>query len=338
MKTTLAMLCAMLLASTHARAQTDSLIFKNGDYIVGEVKSLERNSLKVETDYSDDDFTIEWDGIKEIYTRTHFLITLTSGSRYNGTINSNESGNITIATDEGEVIEVNPDHIVFLDDLDQGFWSQLYASIDVGYDLAKSKNLRSFSMRSNVGYIARRWQLDGSFNSMTSSQDEVDDIRRTDGKIAYKYFLPKDWYPTASVDFLSNTEQQLDLRTTAKLGFGKYVIHTNRLYWGFSVGANYNNEEYTLAEQEDRKSWEGFGGTELNLFNMGDLSLMTTFVAYPSFTESGRWRSDLHFDVKYDLPLDFYIKAGFDMNYDNQPAEGSPNFDYVLHTGVGWEW
>lgn len=338
MRTILAIFCLILLATTQTWAQPDSLIFNNGNYVVGEVKTLERNTLKIETDYSDDDFTIEWDGIKEIYTQTHFLITLTNGSRYNGTINTNESGKITIDTDEGDSIEVRPDEIVFLDDLDQGFWSQLYASIDIGFDLAKSKNLRSFSMRSNAGYIARRWQLDGTFNRMTSSQDEVDDIKRTDGKISFKYFLPKDWYPTASVDFLSNTEQQLDLRTTAKLGFGKYLIHTNHLYWGFSVGANYNNENYTQAEQADRQSWEGFGGTELNLFNVGDLSLLTNFIAYPSFTEKGRWRSDFKFDAKYDLPLDFYIKAGFDVNYDNQPAEGSPRFDYVLHTGIGWEW
>lgn len=338
MRITTAVIGLLLFATTLTWAQPDSLIFKNGNYIVGEIKSLERNTLKIETDYSDDDFTIEWDGISEIYTHTLFLITLTNGSRYNGSINSIETGGISIITDEGDNIQVSADEIVYLDDMDQGFWSQLYASIDIGFDLTKSQNLRSFSMRSNAGYIARRWQLDGTFNRMTSRQDEVDDIERTDGKVTFKYFLPNDWYPTASVDFLSNTEQQLDLRTTAKLGFGKYVIHTNQLYWGFTVGANYNDEDYTPPDLEDRHSWEGYMGTELNLFNVGDLSLVTYLLAYPSFTESGRWRSDFKFDAKYDLPFDFYIKAGFDLNYDNQPAEGSPKVDYVLHTGFGWEW
>ena len=339
MKIYVAIIGLMMIALTHAAAQQpDSLIFNNGNTIVGEVKSLERNILKIETDYSDSDFTIEWDGIKEIYTTTNFLITLTNGSRYNGSINSSDPDKITITTDEDGMLTVNPDEIVYLDDMDKGFWSQLYASIDIGFDLSKSNNLRSFSSRSSIGYIARRWQLDGTFNRMTSKQDDVDDIERTDGKIAFKYFLPNDWYPTASVDFMSNTELQLNLRTSGKLGFGKYLVHSNELYWGFSVGANFNDEDYTPPELDDRQSLEGFLGTELNLFNVGDLSLMTNFVAYPSFTESGRWRSDFKFDVKYDLPLDFYIKAGFDLNYDNQPAEGSPEFDYVLHTGIGWEW
>jgi hypothetical protein len=336
-KLLLAFCIVSVLGIATAYSQSDSLIFNNGNYIVGEVKSMDRNILKIETDYSDDDFTIEWDGIKEIYTNTYFLITLTDGSRYNGHIKSMEPGKISILTDDGQTIEVDQDEIVILNELDKGFWSQLYASINLGFDLTKDNNFRQVSMRSNVGYMAKRWQLDGSYNMLFSTQDDVSDIRRTDGASTFKYFLSHDWYPLASVEFLSNTDQQLNLRTTGKLGMGKYIIHTNQSYWGFSAGANYNNEDYFI-DSLDRKSWEGFIGTELNLFNIGDLSLLTAFTAYPSFTESGRWRSDFKFDAKYDLPLDFYISLGVTINYDNRPVPGSPETDYVMHSGFGWEW
>lgn len=327
-----------LLGVFSAFSQKDSLIFNNGNYVVGEVKSMERNILKIETDYSDDDFTIEWDGVKEIYTETYFLITLTDGSRYNGTINSSEAGKISILTDDEKTIDVNQDDIVILNDIDKGFWNQVYATVDFGLDLTKANNFKQFSMRSNIGYIAKLWQLDANYNLLNSKQDDVDDIKRTDGGITFKYFLPHDWYPLISVDFLANTEQDLDLRTTGKLGIGKYVIHSNNLYWGFSLGANYNNENYTTPTTPDRKSWEGFLGTELNLFNMGDLSMLTSVIAYPSFTESGRWRSDFKVDFKYDLPLDFYVKLGYTLNFDNQPAVDASKTDYVLNTGFGWEW
>ena len=211
-------------------AQNDSIIFKNGNFIVGEVKNLDRNVLKIETDYSDEDFAIEWNGIKEIYTKTYFLVTLTDGTRLNGTLKSLDNGKISIVTDNGKIIETERDFIVMLNDLDQGFWSQLYASIDLGYDLTKANNFRQFSMRSNIGFIAKRWQLDGNFSSLTSKQKGVEDIIRDDGGITFKYFLPHDWYPTVSLNFLSNTEQQIDLRSTAKLGIGKYIIHTNKTY------------------------------------------------------------------------------------------------------------
>ena len=142
--------------------QADSLVFKNGNYMVGEVKTMTRGVLTIETDYSDDDFTIEWDGIKDIYTGTYFLITLSDGSRYNGNVNSSGPNKIKISTREGLEVEVAPDQIVWLDDVDQGFWSQLYASIDVGFDITKASNLRQISTRATLGYIAERWKLDGS--------------------------------------------------------------------------------------------------------------------------------------------------------------------------------
>ena len=84
---------------------------------------------------------------------------------------------------------------------------------------------------------------------------------------------------------------------------------------------------------------EGFIGSELSLFDIGDLNLKNSVIAYPSFTEPGRWRVDFDFDAKYEMPFDddFYIKAGFTINYDNQPVEGSSDMDYVIHTGFGWE-
>lgn len=308
--------------------------------MIGEAKTMDRGVLTFKTDYSDKDFQIEWGGIKEIYTVTYFLITLSDGRRYNGHINSNGPGKITITTDRGEKVETDQNDIVFLDDVDQGFWSQLYFSFDVGFDLTKANNFSQISARSNLGYTAKRWNIDGTYNTLFLKQDDVDDIKRTDGGVGYKYFLPKDWYPLISVDFLSNTEQQLQLRATAKLGMGKYVIHTNRSYWGFSAGANYNNENFSVDSVPDKNSWEGFVGTELNLFDIGDLTLSTKLTAYPGITEAGRWRSDFSLDVRYEMPFDddFYISMGVTFNYDNQPIEGSSETDYVLHTGFGWSW
>jgi hypothetical protein len=329
----------IMFATMGIYAQTDSLIFKSGTYMIGEVKTMDRGVVTVKTPYSDSDFKIEWDGVQEIYTDTYFLITLSNGSRYNGTLGMSETGKVVIITDESKQIETSFEDIVFLDDINKGFWSQLYFSIDVGLDLTKANNFSQFSTRSNLGYTAKRWNLDGTFNTLYSSQDETDDINRTDGGVGYKYFLPKDWYPLVSVDFLSSTEQKLQLRTTGKLGMGKYVIHTNRTYWGFSGGANYNNENFS-DDTPDRKSWEGFLGTELNLFDIGNLNLLTKLTAYPSFTESGRWRADFNFDAKYEMPFDddFYIKLGLSFNYDNRPVEGAAELDYVFHTGFGWEW
>jgi hypothetical protein len=329
----------LIAVVTNATAQVDSLIFINDNYIVGEIGSMKKNVLKIETEYSDNDFTIEWDGIKEIYTVTNFLVSLANGDKHYGKLKSTENGKIEILTRGGlSVIIVDYDDIVNLDEIEENFWKNIYASVDLGFDLTKDNNFSQISTRSNFGYLIEKWQLDGNYNILRTSQENTDDVKRSDANITYRYFLPSDWYPVVSVNFFSNTEQKLKLRTIGKAGFGKYLLRTNQVYWGFSVGTNYNSENFSVVDLESRKSWEGFAGTEFNLFNIGDLSMLTKLVAYVGLTESGRWRSDFSFDMNYDLPLDFYLKIGIAHIFDNQPAYGASKTDYVLHTGFGWEW
>lgn len=316
-------------------AQPDSLLLTNGDLIIGEAKGMDRGVLTFETDYSDSDFKIEWEKVSEIYTDTYFLITLSDGRRFNGTIRSNDSGNITIIS-EGASGSTTKENIVFLKQVDLDFWSRLSASLDIGYSQTKANNLRQFSVRSAFGFIAERWSADASYNNIRSSQDDIDDIQRLDAGVSYRYFLPRDWFLLAQVSWLSNTEQNIELRTISKVGIGKYLIHTNQTYWALQGGASFNNERFTN-ETNTRQSGEGFLGTELNMYDIGDFNLLTNVVVYPSLTESGRWRVDYTIDTKYDLPLDFYIKLGFTLNYDNQPVENASTTDYVFQTTFGWE-
>lgn len=63
-------------------AQTDSLIMTNGESLSGEIKSLDRGVIIIETDYSDSDFKLEWDKVASIRTERKFLIINSSGDRY----------------------------------------------------------------------------------------------------------------------------------------------------------------------------------------------------------------------------------------------------------------
>ena len=329
-----------LLASSMAQvalAQRDSLILKNGDVMVGEIKDLDKGVATMETSYSDSDFKIEWKGVKEIYTTSYFLITLSSGERHNGKISSTGTGKLKIVTQENSSVEVDPIEIVFLKSVKPGFWQKFKATIDVSLSNTKANNLKQASVHSMVGYLSERWSADATYNTLFSSQDSIESTSRTDGGINYRYYLQKDWFLNASVSFLSNSEQKLKIRANEKVGVGKYVIHSNDTYWAFLGGIAYNHEEYST-EDPVRKTWEGFFGSELNIYDIGDLSLFTKLIVSPSFTESGRWRTDFSFDSKYDLPLDFYIRLGYTLNFDNRPVEGGAQTDYIITGGFGWEW
>lgn len=329
-------LLGSLIITDTCFGQKDSLILKTGDIIVGEIKSMDKGVITIETDYSKNDFTIEWSGIKEIYSNSVFLITLKDGRRINGLIRSQGDTKITITDAQGVKTEAILDDVVYLKGLKSDFWSRLKASVDVGLSLSKANNLKQLNVNTNFGYIADKWQLDLYFNILRSSQDSVSETKRLDAGITYKYFLPKDWYLLAAPSFLSNTEQALKLRTTGKLGVGKFLVHTNKAYWGMGGGLSFNNESFTNGTPK-RNSLEAYAGTELNMFDIGDLSVLSSLYVFPSLTESGRFRSDFKLDTKYDLPLDFYLKLGLTLNYDNKPAAIGKETDYIFTFTIGWE-
>jgi hypothetical protein len=328
---------AIIAFPTLIFAQTDSLTFKNGNRIDGEIKSMDRGVLQMETDYSDSDFKIEWEQINTIKTVTTFLINLTDGSKYYGTIKSRAASQVTITTaDQGErVCDLND--IVFLQSIEKGFWDRLYAAVDVGFSHTKANDLRQFTSRSNIGYRTEQWTLDATYNMFRSTQQETEPINRGDGKLSYWYNLPRRWYAVTTALVASNTEQKLDLRLNAQIGLGRFLVRSNSAYWGVKLGVNRNVERFSN-EAVDRNTWEGYVGTELNLYDIGDLSLLSSIIIYTGITEQNRLRGDFNFDTKYYIPYDFYIKIVLTINYDNQPAEGASESDYVFHTGLGWEW
>ena len=335
-------------------AQKDTIILNNGDVIVGDLKSMDRGILTIEPSYSDSDFKIKWEDIKEMKTTQRYLITLSDGRRINGTFSSTGDGKILIDNEDGEDLTVDQSEVVNISSVDSGFLSRLSANIDFGFSLTKANNQQQLNGNLRMDYLADKWSSNLYYNTLLTTQDNVADIERNDAGLGFHYFLPADWNLSAELDLLSNTEQSLDLRTTAKIGVGNYVIHTNSSYWNLSAGVAYNSETFSSVINPDdgppstapkRNSIEGFIGTELNLYDIGDLNLLTNIVVYPTIVsdpnvESGRIRTDFRLDAKYDdiFIKDFYIRAGFTLNYDNRPVEAGKEVDYIFTTGFGWEW
>ncbi|WP_298532819.1 DUF481 domain-containing protein [uncultured Algibacter sp.] len=334
--------------------QNDSLVLNNGNTIIGDLKSMDKGVLTIEPPYSDSDFKIKWEDIKEMKALQRYLITLSDGQRINGSFSSVGEGKIFIDNEDGEDLTVDQNDIVNINSVDSSFLSRLSANIDFGFSLTKANNQQQLNGNLRMGYLADRWSLELYYNTLITTQDGVDDIQRNDAGLGFRYFLPADWNLSADIDFLSNTEQSLDLRTTAKMGVGNYIKHTNSLYWNVSGGVALNNETFSPVFNPDdgtsttapsRNSMEGYIGTELNLYDIGDLNLFTNLTLYPTIISdpsvaSGRFRTDFRFDAKYDdvFIKDFYVRAGYTLNYDNRPAEAGKEVDYIFTTGFGWEW
>lgn len=337
-----------------AYSQTDSLVLSNKDLIIGEIKSMDRGVLTFKTDYSDVNFKVKWEKVRQMASPTIFQITLSDGRRYKGKVRSMNDSLIEINSyaerailkfskktqnlnnSEGIKVDVLSKQIVYLNPLEEGFWSRLSFNFDIGANLTKASDFRQFTFNSGLGYLADRWKDNMTFNTLKSNQENSNPVSRTEFINQFNYFLPRDFYLIYYLNMLSNTEQLIELRTSNMVGIGKYLVHTNKSYLGFSVGVNFNNEKF-LGQESVNQTGEAFLGVQYNIFDIGDLDLLTNVVAYPSLTAKDRLRTDFKFDIRYEFKFNLYFRIGTTVNFDNQPTAGASTFDYIFQTTVGWK-
>lgn len=332
----LCFLLIVLFTTTYGWGQNDSIVFKNGDTMVGEVKLLETGVLTVETPYSDKDFKIEIDKLVKLVIQRNYFIALTNNRRRFGKIRTTEEGKVSITLEDGTIEYFDLTEIFYFEEIEEKFWKRVKARIDFGFNLAKANNNTQFTLGGEFGYTSKKYMSDLTISTLTSNQDDVERIARTEANLDVLRLLPRNWYLIGNVSFLSNTEQALDARISPNIGAGRFFISTNKLYLAGGLAYVFNSENYDDSSL-DKTSSEVKIAAKFSMFNVEDFDLDTNIKFYPSITESKRYRVDYDLNIKYDLPLDFYIKVGFAFNFDNQPVAGTPELDYVLNTGVGWE-
>ena len=119
----------VILSVESILAVNDTLLVSNGDVLVGEIKSMERGVLVMETDYSDSDFKIEWDNVIKFQSERNFIVTLSEGERYYGKIYSDPTdGKKVIIIEAGIEHGANLIEIVYLDAVKKDFLSRLSLS------------------------------------------------------------------------------------------------------------------------------------------------------------------------------------------------------------------
>ncbi len=327
-----------LAASLNLFAQKDTIYSSTGDVLVGEIKSMSRNVLIFDTDYADSEFKIEWNNVKGLIAKSTVIIYTEGGGRYIGNLNyNNNNERVVMLANSGYDKSFSLDEIVQISTLSKGFWSRIIISLDAGYSFTKANSLSQFSMTGRVNYTADKWKLSGGFNNVATNQDSVAPTTRNEANIDFNRDIFGKAFAFAGMEFLESSEQNLDLRTTSKLGVGYYVLRNNSMFLQGGVGLANANEKYIGENSEN--SFEGLAAIEFDAFDIGDFSFRAKISAYPGFSYKGRVRVNSDVSLKYDLPFDFYIKASFIHNYDNKPlVEGVDMVDYVFQTGIGWEW
>ena len=317
-----------------AYAAPDVVITTSGDRLVGEIKSVAKDVLILETDYSDSDFKIKWEKIASIESDRQFLVETFDGKRVSGSLKPDPAKKPVVQVAETSV--QLPD-VAAVQPFERTFWSRFDAGLDLGYSMTRTNSAKQLSLGTNLSYRDEH-HVDVLFaNVFRSSQENAPETQRWDVGNDFRRFLGSRWYVNTTQDFLNSEEQGLDLRTTIGGGGGRYLLRSASQYLALGGGLAWTNEHFTDATLPTKNSGEAYLGTEFMTEKLKITDLITRFTSFPSLTISGRYRFAYRFDLDFNLPGDWYFRIGLFDNYDSQPPEGFSNNDYGWSNAFGFK-
>ena len=336
------LLLASLLAFSgmlSAAPKTDVVVLINGDRITGEVKSLEYNRLKLSTSHMGTIY-IEWDKIASLQSNQYLLLERTDGTRYYGQlVEGDDDSTLQVARSVDEpAVAVDMAVVVRAQPIEGGdFIDRLDGYVSAGLDIAKASDRRSIDFAGGLSARTRvrAWALDGSANLTDDSAGDTSERYQLQG--SYRQFHRDRNFYLGFGGFERNTELDLNLRTMAGAGYGRYFVQNNHSEWLAGLGLAYSHENYTGGETFD--SVEGVLSTSFKIFryDFPETDIGGSLTLLPSLTKSGRYRAEGDLRAKYEFVDDLYFEIKLYGSYDSKPPlADSQQSDYGLTTSLGY--
>lgn len=320
-----------------AREKSDVVWMANGDRVTGEIKQLEHGKLRLSTD-SMGEIRIEWDDIARIESDYAFQFERTDGTRVTGLVRETQEDR-KIRVSDGELDKkFAHENVIRISQIEDSFWDRLKGSLSFGYSFTKASNVAQGNLggRATHRTETRSFTIDGS-TIITSDQND-DSTQRSNVQLVTTRFRDNRWFNSYLLDFESNDELGLDLRTSLGAGLGRYLIQTDSSELSLLGGA-VGTAESLQGEASSQENLEGLIGLDYSryVYDHPAVDLSARLSAYPSITESGRLRAQLDVSLRWEIINDLFWDLSYYNTYDSDPPSGSESTsDYGIVTSLGW--
>lgn len=326
------------LLATGAAAQTDTITLTNGDRLTGEIKSLDRGMVQLDTDAADV-IPIRWDYVAEISSTESFQITLSTGQRVFGMFaDVAAADSVGLQTEFGQ-FEVALVDIVRMEPIEGTLKEQIDMGVDLGYSVAKANNVVQTTAGYDFGFRNQRHQVQLNSDFARSSTQGEPDSLRMNVTTSYRRFVDERvWSPIFVALFERNDELGLRRRTTAGGGLSRYLTDTNERQINF-LGGLVTSKEDSVDAVATESSIEAMTGLDIEWFRYDspELDISTQLQMFQRISGESRTRGNLDVNFKWELIQDFNwgmsVYYSFDSNPQGSDAEGT---DYGVVASLGW--
>jgi hypothetical protein len=331
-------LSSLLALPAIAAPKTDIVYFTNGDKLTGEIKSLKRGRLSLNTDATGT-IAIEWDKIAGVASKQNIQVETSSGLRYFGHLTTSEKDSEIVVVTENGPLTLASERIIVMEPIEDRGIHALDVDLTLGYNFAKAGGITAGNFGVTMDYRSLIRIESLSFSTTITDSDTQEASKRLNLGFQHTRLFNNRWFTNANLTFDQNDELGLNMRTSIGGGGGRYLIQTNRMLWSVEAGLQFSREDL-IAEPEDLDSVEATFSTNWDwfLFNDPELDWSTSLQVIPSLTESGRVRSELNTALKWELINDLKWGISIYTSYDNQPQSTTgATSDYGIDTTLTYE-
>lgn len=338
-KINLSILLIIILVPIIIQAQkTDLIRLENGDWVTGEIKTLQYGVLLYKTDGMST-VNVKWDHVTQIKSKYKFEVTLDKGGEYLAYIDTTSSLNeVNLIINSKVSFTVKRSEIVRISKIKDAFWSKFSGGFSFGLNYTRGSNILNYDLSGDLNY--RVFKSEASLKVSSNLTNDINAENRTtknNADLRFNRDLPKHWFYTAFSTGEQNSQLGLDLRMSLGSGFGRKLIYTARNV--LQISANLVGNREWASDGGQKYNLEGLLYLEYRIFNNAPpkTKLLSYVALYPSLTEKGRLRTDFNIEGSIEIWNDFVYKLKYYYNSDNQPATGNADHvDWGVTTSFGY--
>lgn len=328
-----------LLAYAHCRGQkTDTLYFKNGAVLPGELKSMKLGYIEFDaTDIGI--MKIKNSKLKTISAHTtRYRIETLEKNLIEGTLwRSQIPGMVVIVTSEEKIL-YSIVELGTLAKLGNNWAKRFNGKFGLGYSYTKSSDVGRLNVNGELNHTLSRSETYLNLDMIVTSDSGVVSRDREYSNLAYFYGFDNFWDVGGLLRYQRNVELGLKKRWQEGVMIGRKLIVEAKQRAKLLVGVATNQE--TNFEDEHTENVEMLLQFNYYLFSFENPNLQITLgqSGYLSLSQKGRYRWDGNSTANWELKRNLYLNLQFYHNYDSKPPEESnAKIDYGVVFGVNYK-
>ena len=328
----------MICITGSVHAQKDTLFFKNGSTVIGEVKRVQLGVITFDPDDAND-ITVQMRKISAISaTAREFRIeTIDHQVLYGFIFPTVHPGFVNISGRNDSTL-VGLSNISSLYPVEAKMLKKIDGFISSGYSYTKSSDLGRFNLDGKVMYQAKKVETGVNFSFITTIAEGEASRDNENVSLPFNFYFHSYWFLGSQFSYQRNIELGILRRLQQGLGLGNKLI-TSRYVNLILFGGAVINEETSFETEETNTLPEAMFGYRLDVFKFEkpELSISWTEVGYASLTED-RYRIDGDLALTWEMIEDLDLNLTFYSNLDTRPpGETTLKTDFGTVIGIRFE-